>query len=245
MRMLNALRNRLGAAAFAVVAFAPGAVTKDVPVRVTPADVQWSNQKVAEAYGALIDMWTKDFNEIGERFVAPRIVRYTGAARTACGVIEANNAQYCSAANAIYYDEVFVAGMAKLAASQLHTDGDMTGIGIIAHETGHAVAMQLGHRSRSSYDNESTADCLAGAFAYQAKLDKTLEDGDMEEALFGMEMAGDPVPQTTGNGRYDAMVARRIARQSHGTKEQRVANFEAGVNGGPGACLEDFRDLRK
>lgn len=244
MSILNALRTRVGAAAFAVGALAPIGTTKDAPVTVTRADVAWSNQKVADAYGALIDMWTKDFDRIGERFVAPRIIRYTGSARTPCGVISPNNAQYCSAANAIFYDEVFVAGMAKIAARQLGTDGDMTGIGIIAHETGHAVAMQLGHRSRSSYDNESVADCLAGAFAYQARRDKTLEDGDMDEATFGMELAGDPTPRSTGNERYDAMIARRIAQQSHGTKEQRVQNFQDGASGGPGACLDEFRGLR-
>lgn len=241
MALLNSLRNRLGAAAFAVGALSPIGMTNDTPVRVTRADVNWSNEKVAMAYGALVDMWSKDFRRIGERFVAPRIVRYTGSAQTACGVIRPNNAQYCSAANAIYYDEVFVAGMAKVSANRLGTDGDMTGIGIIAHETGHAVAMQLGYRSRDSYANESTADCLAGAFAYQAKRDGSLEDGDMDEALFGMEMAGDPEPRATGDDRYDAMVARRIARQSHGTKDQRVENFRAGVSGGPGACLEEFR----
>ena len=244
MNIVHWLRSRAGAAAFAVGALAPIGTTKDTPVTVTRADVQWSNQKVAGAYGALVDMWTKDFNKIGERFVAPRIIRYTGAARTPCGIIEPNNAQYCSAANAIFYDEVFVAGMAKTAARQLGTDGDMTGIGIIAHETGHAVAMQLGYHSRDSYENESTADCLAGAFAYQAKRDKDLEDGDMDEAIFGMELAGDPIPRATGNERYDAMIARRIARQSHGTKEQRVQNFEDGARGGPAACLEEFRGLR-
>jgi predicted metalloprotease len=241
MKMLNSLRNRVGAAAFAVGALAPIGTVNDAPVRVTRADVEWSNQKVGSAYGALVDMWTREFNRIGERFAAPRIARYTGTVRTNCGVINANNAQYCSAANSIYYDEVFVAGMAKLSASQLRTDGDMTGIGIIAHEMGHAVAMQLGHRSRNSYDNEATADCLAGAFAYQAKRDGTLEDGDVEEAVLGMEMAGDPEPRSTGNDRYDAIIARRIARQSHGTKEQRVQNFQEGFRGGPRACLSEFR----
>jgi hypothetical protein len=37
------------------------------------------------------------------------------------------------------------------------------------------------------------------------------------------------------------MIARRISRQSHGTKEQRVENFEIGARGGPGACLDAFR----
>jgi len=244
MKMLSSLRNRLGAAAFAAGALAPMGTVKDAPVRVTRADVQWSNQKVAVAYSALVDMWRKDFNAIGERFVAPRIVRYTGPVRTACGYMSPDNAQYCQAANAIYYDEVFVAGMAKMAARQLGTDGDMTGIGIIAHETGHAVAMQLGHRSRNSYENESTADCLAGAFAFQSQRDHLLEDGDMEEAVFGMESAGDPAPEATGDERYDAMLARRMATQGHGTKEQRVENFEDGAQGGAGACLDEFRSLR-
>lgn len=232
----------VGAAALAVAALAPASKKPDAPVRVTAADVQWSNQKVAAAYGALVDMWTQDFNQIDERFVAPRIARYTGNVRTPCGIILANNAQYCSATNSIYYDEVFVAGMAKVASQNLHSDGDMTGIGIIAHEMGHAVAFQLGHHWRDSYKNESTADCLAGAFANQAQKDKSLEAGDLNEAIFGMSMAGDPEPRSTGNDRYDAIIQARLSRQAHGTKEQRVQNFRAGFAGGPGACLDDFRN---
>jgi predicted metalloprotease len=210
-------------------------------IRVTTDDVRQSNAKVASAYSALVDMWTKDFNQIGERFVAPRIARYTGAVRTACGVIGPSNAQYCENANAIYYDEVFVAGMGKAAASSLGTDGDMASVGIIAHEMGHAVAMQLGHRSRDSYTNESTADCLAGAFTQQSQRDGYLEKGDIDEAFYGMSLAGDPEPEPTGNVRYDAMIQARLARQSHGTKDQRMANFRAGLEGGAKACLSDFR----
>lgn len=251
MTVMNSVRSRLSMAALAVTSLGPLAKTPatsaaaDVaPVRVTRADVDWSNEKVAQAYGALVDMWNKDFNAIGERFSAPHIARYQGRVMTPCGVISSNNAQYCSAANAIYYDEVFVAGMAKTAANQLHTDGDMTGIGIIAHEMGHAVAMQLGHTSRDSYENESTADCLAGAFANQAQRDKQLEAGDVEEAIFGMSMAGDPEVRSTGNERYDAILARRVSRQAHGTSDQRVQNFRDGFSGGAGACLSEFRGVR-
>src|SRR3954469_14148118 len=118
MQFVNSLRGRLSMAAFALMPLA----APDRPVQVTRQDVDASNHKVAMAYGALVDMWSKDFNQIGERFVAPQIVRYSGSARTACGIIRPNNAQYCSAANAIYYDEVFVAGMAKIASAQLGTD---------------------------------------------------------------------------------------------------------------------------
>ena len=123
--MTNAkpLRSRLAAAAFlsasllapASVALAmPAGWTRAVPrIEVTQRDVDRSNEKVAMAYSALVDMWTKDFRNIGERFVPPRIVRYTGAVRTACGYIGPSNAQYCPNNNTILYDEIFVAGMGK------------------------------------------------------------------------------------------------------------------------------------
>ena len=94
---------------------------------------------------------------------------------------------------------------------------------------------------RSSYRNESTADCLAGAFTQQAGRDSSLEKGDIEEAFFGMSLAGDPTPEPTGNARYDAMIQARLARESHGTKEQRTENFRAGLVGGARACLAEFR----
>jgi predicted metalloprotease len=210
-------------------------------VRVTAAEVDASNKKIAMAYGALSQMWTTSFNEIGERFVTPRLARYTQSAYTSCGVIHPSNAMYCPVNNTVYYDQVFVAGMGKIAAGSTGTDGDMASVGIIAHEVGHAVAMQLGHASRNSYENESTADCLAGAFAKQSEKDGSLEKGDIEEAFFGMQMAGDPTPEPTGNRRVDAMVQARLARESHGTKEQRMDNFKNGLERGPGACLSEFR----
>jgi predicted metalloprotease len=242
-------RGAVGAAMLAVVGWVAPAATASAasrdpakdPVRVSAADVDASNQKIASAYSALVAMWSKELSRVGERFAAPRIARYENTVMTACGIIRTNNAEYCPEANTIYFDDVFVAGMAKRAAMALGTDGDMAGIGIIAHEMGHAVALQLGHESRSSYDNESTADCLAGAFAKQASLDGSLEKGDVEEAFFGMSLSGDPTPEPTGNVRYDAMVQRRIARQSHGTKEQRTENFRSGLTGGPRVCLAELR----
>src|SRR5215208_4010338 len=242
LRRLVAAALISASAAVPASAASPAATVTDAPtIEVTMADVRYSNEKVAMAYSALVDMWTKEFNGIGERFVAPRIARYTGAVRTACGRIGPNNAQYCPTNNAIYYDEVFVAGMGKTAATSLGTDGDMASVGIIAHEMGHAAAMRLGHRSRNSYENESTADCLAGAFAERSQRDGYLEKGDLDEAFYGMSLAGDPTPEPTGNPRYDAMIRARLERQSHGTKDQRMSNFRDGLEGGVKACLPEFR----
>jgi uncharacterized protein len=243
---------KLGLAALLVAgsAFSAGAsqprepvtssVTRDV-APITERDVAASNEKIAAAYGALVTMWSADFRQLGAQFTPPALLRYRGAVRTACGVLGGDNAQYCPSRNAIYFDEVFVARQAKEAARALGTDGDMVAVGIIAHEMGHAVAAQLGEASPIPYENEAVADCLAGAFAQQSEKDGTLEQGDLQEAFFGMAAAADPTPQPTGNRRVDSRIAFRMALLGHGTRDQRMGNFKAGYDGGAGACLESFR----
>jgi uncharacterized protein len=211
------------------------------PVRVTARDVELSNAKAAAAYDALVSMWTTELKSVGARFAAPDIVRYRGNVRSRCGVIAASNASYCFNSNTIYFDDVFLAAQAKVTGQALGSDGDMAAVGIIAHEMGHAVAFQLGHRARSSYENEAAADCLAGAFARRAQSDGSLEKGDIDEAFFAMAAAADPELEATGNRRIDARRESRLARAAHGTREQRTQNFRSGFEGGGAACLEELR----
>jgi uncharacterized protein len=225
----------------ATAAAAQMAVAPTTPDEVSEADIEASNGKIKAGYGALVSMWSADFQQLGVRFMPPGLLRYRGAVRTSCGIMPGNNAMYCPSRNAIYFDEVFVARQAKVAARALGTDGDMVAVGIIAHEMGHAVAMQLGETSRVPYENEAAADCLAGAFAQQARRDGSLEKGDLEEAFFGMAAAGDPTPQFTGDRRIDSRISLRAALLGHGTREQRQANFKAGFDGGERACLPAFR----
>lgn len=208
---------------------------------VSEDDIAASNAKIASAYNALVNMWSADFKQLGSEFAPPALLRYRGAVRTACGVMGGNNAEYCPALNAIYFDEVFVARQAREAARALGTDGDMAAVGIIAHEMGHAVAAQLDDWSDFPYENEATADCLAGAFTKQSEKDGSLEKGDLEEAFFGLAAAADPTPQLTGDRRIDTRIQLRMAIMGHGTREQRLGNFKSGYEGGPGACLESFR----
>ncbi|HEY2377462.1 MAG TPA: neutral zinc metallopeptidase [Gemmatimonadaceae bacterium] len=247
MRPTTAIRGGLVALALAVCGTrldAEPSPTTSPTTDVTSQEVDASNQKIWAVYDALVSMWSADFKQIGEHFAAPGVARYRMRIRTPCGYLMPENAEYCAANNTIYFDDVFVAGQVKEAAQALGTDGDMAGLGIIAHEMGHAVAMQLGHSYRMSYDNEATADCLAGAFTLHAKGDGSLEQGDVEEAEFGMSSAGDPTPQLTGNDRVDQRILARMERVGHGTREQRVQNFKNGLTGGAGACLEEFRGQR-
>lgn len=210
-------------------------------VAITESDVTASNAKVSAAFSALATMWSSDFRQIGARFTVPSLVRFRGPVRTACGYLRGDNALYCPSANVVYFDEVFVARQAKAAARQLGTDGDMVAVGIIAHEVGHAVAMQLGEDSPVPYQNEATADCLAGAFTQRARDDGSLEKGDLEEALFGMAAAGDPPLRLSGDQRYDARLVRMASLMGHGSRDQRQENFRSGYDGGAGACLSAFR----
>ena len=222
------------------VHFTPVTAAASVIPDVTPAEVAASNAKVAIAYDALVTMWAADFEQFGARFVAPELVRYRGAVRTSCGFMNSNNAAYCAARNTIYFDEVFVASQAKDAARELGTDGDMAAVGIIAHEMGHAVAIQLGVDSPVPYYNEATADCLAGVFTQRSARNGSLEPGDLDEAFHGLAAAGDPTPQLTGNRRLDARISYRAALMGHGTREQRLANFRTGYERGATACLPEL-----
>lgn len=213
----------------------------DAAIEVTNRDVAASNDKVRMAHAALAEMWTQYFRQAGTRFAVPDLVRYRGAAVSACGIMKRNNAGYCPGDNTIYFDEIFVAAQAKAAGRQLGTDGDMAAVGIIAHEMGHAVSIQLGYRSRSIYAMEATADCLAGAFTEESSRNGSLEPGDVDEAFFGMAAAGDPTPELTGDERVDRRILRVASVMGHGTREQRTANFRRGLDGGPGACLDEFR----
>lgn len=211
----------------------------DEPVRIaiSSADVRAADAEARAAYGALVSMWTSEFRDNGLRFAAPRFARYRGNIRSECGIVPASNAAYCGANNTIYYDPVFLTVQAKMTGEALGLDGDMAAVGIIAHEMGHAVAFQLGYRSRSSYENERAADCLAGAFARHAARDGSLEDGDVEEAFFAMAAAADPEFQPTGDSRVDSRRQARISRQAHGTRAQRQNNFREGLERGPRACI--------
>ena len=227
----------ISSAAFGSAEPAHSAPAAPVVADVTASDVAASNAKAVMAYNALVAMWSADFQQIGARFAPPRLVRYRGAVRTSCGIMGGNNAAYCTARNTIYFDEIFLARQTRDAARALGTDGDMAAVGIIAHEMGHAVAMQLGADSPVPYYNEAAADCLAGVFTRRSARDGSLEPGDLEEAFHGLAAAGDPTPQLTGDRRIDRRIVYRAALMGHGTRDQRLANFTTGYEQGTDACL--------
>jgi len=211
------------------------------PVRLTVEDVNAATSKAAAAHAALVAMWTDEFRRLGQHFDAPRIASYRGSARSACGVLPPENAVYCDRNNTIYFDDLFLAAEQKYTGESLGSDGDMAAVGIIAHEMGHAVTLQLGVRFKTPYLAEAAADCLAGAFAQHAERDGSLEPGDLDEAFFAMGSAADPNRRMPDAPRRRFSFAKRIQRTAHGTQDQRQGNFRAGYEGGGGACVPQLR----
>jgi predicted metalloprotease len=84
------------------------------------------------------------------------------------------------------------------------------------------------------------ADCLAGAFARQAREDGSLEPGDLDEAFAAMAAAADPELEPSGNARVDAQQAALLQRSAHGTREQRQLNFRNGLDRGSQGCFASF-----
>ncbi len=54
---------------------------------VSEADIDASNGKIKAGYGALVSMWSADFEQLGVRFLAPGLPRYRSAVRTSCGIM--------------------------------------------------------------------------------------------------------------------------------------------------------------
>src|SRR5262245_39114548 len=96
-------------------------------VEVTTRDVAASNSKLESAYTHLAKIWSSSFARVGQEFDVPGIARYRSTVATQCGVMRPSNAFYCPLTNTIYFDDVFVAGLAKRASNELGTDGDMAG----------------------------------------------------------------------------------------------------------------------
>lgn len=166
----------------------------------TPTEAQMaaSDAEIRSAAGIIDKEWAKVFAASGDHYNSPQITGYLGSIKTACGVVESDNAYACRLSGSIYYDRAFLATLMANAASSLGTDGDLAAIFPIAHEWGHAVQYMLKLDYTSSPGRvESDADCLAGAIIGKSSQDGYLERGDIEEAEYALNMAGDP-PLATG-----------------------------------------------
>jgi predicted metalloprotease len=185
------------------------------------------------------DTWNELFRRGGAQYVEPTLVLFSGAVQSACGFAQAAVGPfYCPADQKVYIDLSFYQDLR----SRFQAPGDFAQAYVIAHEIGHHVQNLLGiagkvrqrqqqvpeqQANALSVRMELQADCLAGIWAHHAdRTRQILEDGDVEEALNAASQIGDDRMQMRSSG--------YVAPESftHGSGEQRVRWFRAGLESG-------------
>jgi predicted metalloprotease len=203
---------------------------------------------VAVVLGDTEDAWSGVFREKGRTYQPPKLVLFTDAVESACGMAGAATGPfYCPADRKVYLDLAFFAELDR----RFGAPGDFAQAYVVAHEVGHHVQNLLGiegkvraarggagerEANRLSVRLELQADCLAGVWGNRAQKSRRLiEPGDLEEALRAASAIGDDRLQREGRGRAvpDSF--------THGTSAQRVRWFRAGFESGDLTRCDTFK----
>jgi predicted metalloprotease len=185
------------------------------------------------------DTWTREFRENGGTYRAPKLVIFDGVVASACGrAAGAMGPFYCPNDEKVYIDLAFYRQLRQ----QMGAPGDFAQAYVIAHEIGHHVQHLMGidtkvqrlqrqvsqtQANQLSVRLELQADCLAGVWAHRtATQRRTLEEGDIEEALNAAGRIGDDTLQRQSTGRV------RPDSFTHGSSAQRQRWFARGLQSG-------------
>ena len=193
------------------------------------------------------EVWHELFRRMGRRYQEPRLILYRDSVASACGYNSAATGPfYCPGDSQVYLDLSFFDDMSR----RLGAPGDFAQAYVIAHEVGHHVQNLLGisdqvHNARARVSQEEynrlsvrlelQADFLAGVWAHHAQRNwHILEKGDIQEALRAATAIGDDRLQKKAQG--------YVVPESftHGTSEQRVRWFSAGLKTGDVTAGDTF-----
>jgi uncharacterized protein len=190
------------------------------------------------------DTWKALLPRLGRAYEEPRLVLFTGAVRSACGLSSsAVGPFYCQRDRKVYLDLSFFTELAN----RFGAPGEFAQAYVIAHEVGHHVQNLVGtfdriNRLQRQTSNtgvralsvrlELQADCFAGVWGYHAQHDRNLiEPGDFEKGLRAASAIGDDQLQRMSQGYVQP------ESWTHGSSEQRVTWLRRGLEtGDPAAC---------
>lgn len=194
-------------------------------------------------------VWGDLFQRAGRAYEPPRLILFSGAVDSACGMADAAVGPfYCPADRRVYIDLSFFRDMER----QLNSPGDFARAYVIAHEVGHHVQRLLGYSSpiermrrtasrtasnRLSVQLELQADYLAGVWAHHGQRRfNFLERGDVQSAMRAAFEIGDDRLQRKARGYVvpDSF--------THGSSAQRQRAFSDGLRTGDLAAARAFVD---
>jgi uncharacterized protein len=211
-----------------------------------------TGQFVVKVLGSTEVQWREIFAADGRTYRPPKLVLFSGATRSACGFAQsATGPFYCPNDQKVYLDTAFFRDLERrFGACDNSKACEFSEAYVIAHEVGHHVQNLLGilpkvQRMQQEVGGaesnhlqvrvELQADCLAGVWANHAEERwRIIEPGDVDEALKTASAIGDDRLQTRAKGYVipDAF--------THGSSQQRVHWFSAGLRGGKVASCNTF-----
>ena len=184
------------------------------------------------------DVWNEVFRQRGADYQEPRLVLFTDATQSGCGVGQsAMGPFYCPNDQKVYLDLSFFRDLD----ARFGAPGDFAQAYVVAHEVGHhvqtltgtsqrvhAMQQQTGQRegNQLSVRLELQADCYAGIWGHYAAQQNLLDPGDAEEGLRAAAAIGDDRLQRQSQG--------RVVPESftHGSSDQRVSWLRRGLDSG-------------
>jgi predicted metalloprotease len=192
--------------------------------------------------GSLEDTWGQILPQQARvRFVAPKLVLYSGQISSACGYASAAMGPfYCPGDQKLYLDFAFFDELKN----EFRAPGDFAQAYVIAHEYGHHIqnlvgtmdkVQSAGNGNRLSVALELQADCYAGVWGYYAQQRGQVETGDAEEALRAASAVGDDMIQKRTQG-YAVPES-----FTHGSAQQRMSWFAKGMQTGDMRQCQTFR----
>ena len=173
-----------------------GGVTETESSRVPNAAENESADFVKVVLGSTEDVWTEVLPSARRRYEPPKLVLFTEAVQSACGINGAAVGPfYCPLDARVYLDLSFFGELDR----RFGAPGDFAQAYVVAHEVGHHVQNLLGiservhaqrtrlpprESNRLSVATELQADCLAGVWAFHANRGgQLIEPGDADEGL--------------------------------------------------------------
>jgi predicted metalloprotease len=230
-----------------------GVPTAEVPAEgpAAPAPAGGPADELADFVSVVLadteDTWSELFARAGSRYQPPRLVLFSDAVRSGCGVAgSAVGPFYCALDQKVYIDLAFYRDLRD----RFRAPGDFAQAYVIAHEVGHHVQNLTGtsdqvHDLRGRVSEregnalsvrlELQADCYAGVWAHHAdRTRQLLEQGDVEEGLAAAAAIGDDRIQRQTQG--------QVVPESftHGSSEQRVRWFRTGLQSGSVESCDTF-----
>ncbi|MBI1730997.1 neutral zinc metallopeptidase [Candidatus Acetothermia bacterium] len=181
------------------------------------------DQTISSIEADLDSFWAGLFANENLPYYSPNTVQsYRGSLNTPCGLMGANNAEYCTWTDngqryhGIYYDEDFMRTLEN-------KYGDVAVAAIFAHEWGHLVQNLLGYfMDTQTVLKELQADCLSGVYLSAAKQKGEYSMGDLNDVATLLYNLGDNLPL--------------IHPDAHGSPEMRREAFTMGFQKGLAGC---------